>query len=139
MPDLHRLLPFAVAAVLGTAIGAPARAAGDPLAPYRGRNRIVVALAASPADPGLAEQRRLFAGLGAGARDRDLVLVEATDGTPAGAALRGRFGGGAGFKAVLVGKDGDEKLSAAAPLGRDALFPVIDAMPMRREEVSRRR
>lgn len=135
MPALHPLLLLAAAAV---AAAPPALAAGDPLAPYRWTSRVLVALAPSGADAALAAQRRIFADLGAAARERDLVLVEATDDTPRGAALRRRFGGD-GFRAVLVGKDGGEKLSAAAPLGRDALFPLIDAMPMRQDEMARRR
>lgn len=136
MPALSRLL--LLAAVAAAPLAAPAFGAGDPLAPYRWRSRVLVALAPSPADAALAAQRRLFAGLGVAARERDLVLVEATDDTPRGAALRRRFGG-EGFRAVLIGKDGGEKLSAAEPLGADALFPLIDSMPMRQDEMSRRR
>lgn len=134
MAGLSRFL--FLAAVATQPFGA-ARAAGDPLAVYRGTHRVVVALAPSPADPALAEQRRMFDRLGAEGRARDLVLVVATDGTPEGVALRRRFGGGGGFRAVLVGKDGAEKLGSGVPLGRDTLFPLIDAMPMRREEMSR--
>ena len=131
------LLAAALAAPLLAALPpVPARAAADPLARYLWRYRIVVALAPSRADPALAAQRRAFAALGAGAGERDLVLVEATDDTPEGAALRRRFGGD-GFRSVLVGKDGGEKLAAARPLGRDDLFPTIDAMPMRRDEMGK--
>lgn len=130
----HLLMLAALAGVAAT----PAAAASDPLAAYRWKNRVVVALAPSAEDAALQAQRRLFAALGGAARERDLVLVVAVDGTPEGAALRGRFGG-TGFRAVLVGKDGGEKLSAAVPLGRDALFPLIDAMPMRQDEMAGRR
>lgn len=135
MSDLHRLLLLAAVTALPFA---PARAAGDPLAPYRWKNRVLVAMAPSRSDPSLVAQRRIVVDLGAAGRERDLVLVEATDDTPLGAALRRRFGGGTGFKVVLVGKDGSEKLAAAEPLGRAALFPLIDAMPMRRDEMRRR-
>lgn len=123
---------------LVVAAALPARAADDPLTRLRWNSRVVVALAPTRDDPGLAAQRRLFAALGAQGRERDLVLVEATDDTPEGAALRRRFGAGAGFVAILIGKDGGEKLRSHAPLGRDALFPLIDAMPMRRQEMTRR-
>lgn len=136
MPTLSRTL---LAAALAALPALPAGAAGDPLAAHRWRSRVVVALAPSPADPALAAQRRIFAALGSAARERDLVLVVAIDGTSDGDALRRRFGGGPGFRAVLVGKDGGEKLASAAPLGREALLPLIDAMPMRRDEMSRRR
>ncbi len=128
----------AAAALLAALSPGLASAAADPLAAHRWAHRVVVALAPSAADPKLREQRRLFDALGAEGRDRDLVLVEATDDTPQGAALRRRFGGGSGFRAVLIGKDGGEKLGSAAPLRREDLFPVIDAMPMRLEEMTRR-
>ncbi len=116
----------------------PSRASEDPLARFRWQSRVVVALAPARGDPALLAQRRLFAALGADGRERDLVLVEATGDTPEGAALRRRFGAVAGFEAILVGKDGGEKLRSPAPLDRDALLPLIDAMPMRRLETTRR-
>ena len=128
-----------LAAALAVLPALSAQAAGDPLAAHRWKRRVVVALSPSAHDPALAAQRRLFAALGTEARERDLVLVAVTDGTPAGDALRRRFGGGPGFRAILVGKDGGEKLSSAAPLGRESLLPLIDTMPMRRDEMSRRR
>lgn len=127
---------LAVAAVWVAMPVGPAQAAGDPLQPYRWKNRVVVALAPTIDNPALQDQRRIFRDFGAEARDRDLVLVEATDDTPRGAALRRRFGGGPGFRAVLIGKDGGEKLASGTPLRRDDLFPVIDAMPMRQDEMS---
>ena len=110
--------------------------AKDPLATYRRAYRVVVALAPSRRDPDLAVQRRIFAALWAAAAERDLVLATYDDATPEGATLRRRFGG-TGFRAILVGKDGEEKISSGRPLDRDALFPTIDAMPMRRQEMRR--
>ncbi len=117
----------------------PARASPDPLSAHRWKHRVVVSLASSPADPMAAEQRRIFATIGPGARERDLVLLEATGDTPEARALRGRFGFDGRFRAVLVGKDGGEKLGADRPVGPDDLFPLIDAMPMRQDEMARRR
>jgi hypothetical protein len=127
---------FVLAAGLAALPLSSAQATGDPLQPYRWNSRVLVALAPSPNDPALQDQRRIFHGFGAEGRDRDLVLVQAIDGTPEGDALRRRFGGGAGFRAILVGKDGGEKLKSGAPLHREDLFPLIDAMPMRRQEMS---
>jgi hypothetical protein len=51
-------------------------------------------------------------------------------------ALRGRFGvTGNSFAAILVGKDGTEKLRHDAPVTAAKLFATIDAMPMRRREM----
>jgi hypothetical protein len=65
------------------------------------------------------------------------VLATYDDATPEGATLRRRFGG-TRFRAILVGKDGEEKISSDLPLDRDALLPTIDAMPMRRQEMRRK-
>lgn len=130
MTDLHPTLFWAALAILAAG---PAQA-GDPLARYRDTHRVVLAMAADRSDPALARQRRLFAALGHEARERDLALVEVTDDMPEGTALRRRFGG-AGFRAVLIGKDGGDKLVSDAPLGRDTLLATIDAMPMRRREM----
>ncbi len=92
-----------------------------PLTTYRRAYRVVVALTPSRRDPDLAVQRRIFAALGAAAAERDLVLATYDDATPEGATLRRRFGG-TGFRAILVGKDGDEK-SSGRPLDADALLP----------------
>ena len=67
------------------------------------------------------------------------MLVVGSGDEPGARALRQAFDVGPdGFRAGLVGKDGGAKLSADAPLGPDRLFPVIDAMPMRQDETSRR-
>jgi hypothetical protein len=56
--------------------------------------------------------------------------------TPEARALRAQLSLPAGeFRAVLVGKDGGAKLTAAAPIPPQKLFATIDAMPMRRGEI----
>lgn len=39
------------------------------------------------------------------------------------------------FRAILIGKDGGQKLSSAEPVSAARLFSTIDAMPMRRDEI----
>ncbi len=130
------LLPPLLAAVGLLAIPATGLATTlDPLAPYRWSARVVVASAPSADDPELARQRAVFAQMGRQATVRDLVLVEAVGDGATARALRDALGIGArGFTAVLVGKDGGAKLRAAHPLDAAALFPLIDAMPMRQQE-----
>lgn len=41
------------------------------------------------------------------------------------------------FCAILIGKDGGEKLRSAKPLPVDNLFETIDAMPMRKQEMKK--
>jgi hypothetical protein len=116
-----------------------AAAGEDPLAAELWRRRVLLVSASSAADARVVEQRRIFAALGREARDRDLVLVEALGDAPRARALRQKFDLQAtDFRVLLIGKDGGEKLSSATPLGDGQLFPVIDAMPMRQEEMRRR-
>jgi len=42
------------------------------------------------------------------------------------------------FRVRLVGKDGSVKLDRGEPVGTTTLFSLIDAMPMRRAEMSGR-
>ena len=113
----------------------PALAAEDPLASYRGKTRLLVVLAASDADPELKAQRQLYTSEKEGNRERDLVIVEALDGTDLGRTLRRRFEVQAGeFRAILVGKDGGAKLRSASPISSEKLFAEIDKMPMRQDE-----
>ncbi len=45
----------------------------------------------------------------------------------------------ASFEFILVGKDGGEKLRADTVVGMQQLFSVIDAMPMRKDEMKQSR
>lgn len=109
------------------------------LASYRWTSRILVVFAPRAAHPGLIEQRRLYRAMGNGAHERDLVLVEEVGASPEAGAVRARFGVDNGFAVLLIGKDGGEKLRSDRPLDEAALFPVIDAMPMRQAERQRQR
>ncbi len=133
--------PFLAAALLALAtvhagLTPAAASAPDPLSRHRWTDRVLVVSALRPDDPLLASQRQAFRAMRAGARERDLVLVEAVGDGPDARGIRERLGlDPSAFQAVLVGKDGGAKLRSAGVLGPDALFPLIDAMPMRREEM----
>jgi hypothetical protein len=60
----------------------------------------------------------------AGLKERDLEVITQTS-APA-------------FRVRLVGKDGGVKLDRNTPMTTDELFTIIDAMPMRQDEVSNR-
>lgn len=132
--------PLAVAVLAAAFVLAASGSAGaGPLAEYRWKNRVLVVTALRPQEPKLAQQRAVFAAMRAGAAERDLVLIVAVGDEPAARAIRQALGLGAdAFRAVLVGKDGGVKLSADTPLGPDQLFPLIDTMPMRRDEMDRK-
>ena len=42
-----------------------------------------------------------------------------------------------GFTAILVGKDGEEKMRSQIPITAAKLFEAIDVMPMRRQEMQK--
>ena len=132
---------FVVLAGMGVlaVMTAPAEALGhNPLGDHLSRDRVLILSAPRETDPLVDVQRHSFTAMRWGARDRDLVLVEAIGSSPEAMRLRQAFAiESQAFEAVLVGKDGGVKLRSAIPLGPDRLFPVIDAMPMRREEMSR--
>jgi len=112
--------------------------ANDPLAEHLGRSRVVVVFGARPDDPRVAQQGRIIASMGAGARERNLSLIELLGSTPVTSAMRARLRvQEGGFHAVLVGKDGDPKLSSFDPISASELTTTIDAMPMRQEEMRR--
>ncbi|HEY0780730.1 MAG TPA: DUF4174 domain-containing protein [Gemmatirosa sp.] len=120
------------------------------LARYRDRKRVLLLFASVAADPSLAAEDAALRTRAAGVEDRDLVVVRVletgtstADGQPLGtgdaAALRRRLRVEAGrFTAVLVGKDGHVAMRSHEPVVAGKLFPTIDAMPMRREEMRRR-
>ena len=116
----------------------PARPAADPLESARGQRRLLVVVA-DEGHPMLLEQRRIVASNRAGFAERDLFLVDVASAGGDAGRLQERFGAGpAGFRAVLVGKDGGAKLTADQPLDAPQLFATIDAMPMRQEEMRER-
>ena len=131
LPLLAALAPWLLA------IAGPAAAAPDPLAAHRWKARVLLVLAEDGSEAKLREQRNIFRDMGRDARERDLALVVVTGTAPDAVALRRRFGVGPGFHALLIGKDGGAKLTADAPLRPDALLQLIDAMPMRRDEMGR--
>ncbi len=138
IPSALHLASFGLAALLATAVS-PSLSAATPLADLQGRARALVVAAPSGEDARLLRQRAVFAAMAGGARERDLVLVEAVGDTSEANAIRSALAiDPRAFAAVLVGKDGGAKLRSATVLGPEQLFPTIDAMPMRRNEMRRR-
>ena len=116
---------------------AVALAASPSIAQMKWERRVLIVSAPTAADPTLAEQRRILAGWKTNAAARDLTIVEVVGdqvrgaGDPA-ASLRRKYHISASFTAVLIGKDGGEKLRSAKPFPAAALEATIDAMPMRK-------
>lgn len=126
----------------GLTLGAAATAlaaAPDPLAGYRWKARLLVVIAPGEGDASLARQRAIFEEAARSNAERDLVLIEGVGSGEAARDLRRRFRVvERDFAAILVGKDGGEKLRSSSPLAAERLHETIDAMPMRRDEMRRR-
>ncbi|MES3099522.1 DUF4174 domain-containing protein [Sphingomonas faeni] len=114
-----------------------ALAASPTVAQMKWERRILIVSAATAGDAELAEQRRILAAWKTNASARDLTIVEIVGDTVRGAgdpaaALRRKYHLPATFTAILIGKDGGEKLRSAKPFPAAALEATIDAMPMRK-------
>jgi hypothetical protein len=116
---------------------AVALAASPSIAQMRWERRVLIVAAPSAEDASLAEQRRVLAGWKAKGDDRDLTIVEIVGDQVRGASdsaatIRRKYRLPATFTAILIGKDGGEKLRSAKPFPAAALEATIDAMPMRK-------
>jgi hypothetical protein len=116
------------------------------LAGLRDRARPLLVFAPDAGDARLQEQLKAISDNAAEAADRDLVVVALpVAGEPAtetkltpedAAAARRRFHVKPDqFLVILIGKDGGEKLRSEKPIPLERLRTLIDAMPMRKEEM----
>ena len=126
----------------------PAQTPASPttLAQLRDNFRPLLLFAPNPDDPSLLAQLHELKDDAPGLTSRQVLLIaipfnnpSPTDVTlaPADAlAARRRFHVPPGdFTAILLGKDGGEKLRSARPLSFAKLRDTIDAMPMRQQEM----
>ena len=134
--------------VTGAAAVGPAQAMAAELSDYRWESRPLLLFAPTDSDPRLVETMRRIEARRCDCVDRDIVLGRiVTEGTstldghvvdPTQAQrLVSEFGIGAdSFSVVLIGKDGGEKLRVAGIPDLQAIYAVIDGMPMRARETS---
>ena len=116
---------------------AVALAAAPTIAQMKWERRVLIVAAPSPDDAALAEQRRILASWTTKAEARDLSIVEVVGDQVRGAAdtaaqIRRKYRVPVAFTAILIGKDGGEKLRSSKPFAAAVLEQTIDAMPMRR-------
>ena len=138
-------------AVIFLATGAvlmPARAVAAELSDYLWQSRPLLVFAPTGNDPRLVETMRRIEASRCDFADRDMVLGRiVTDGTSTldghvvdteqAQRLRSEFGISANsFSVVLIGKDGGEKLRVNDIPDLQAIYAVIDGMPMRGSEMS---
>ncbi len=116
---------------------AVALAASPTVAQMKWERRVLIVSAPTAGDATRAEQRRILAAWKADAATRDLSIVEiigdrVRGASDSAAALRRKYHLPTSFTAILIGKDGGEKLRSAKPFPAAALEATIDAMPMRK-------
>lgn len=128
------------------------------LASLKDKNRVLLVFAPTDQSPDFQKQYSLLDHHAQEMKDRDLVLIPvlvhvgqaigpdtlrtihppvASDASQI--ELRRRFAVPTGeFTIILIGKDGGEKLRQHTPITAEKLNAMIDAMPMRREEMDAR-
>lgn len=108
----------------GCAGGLSSPEAGLPdLSAHQWRHRVLIIDTPTQQSAEYLQQNAALAAASAGLQERDVKIV-----TQAAKIFRVR----------LVGKDGGVKLDRGVPVDVATLFALIDAMPMRRSEMSRR-
>lgn len=116
-----------------TILGVVSAGAADAIAQYHWRNRVLVILAPRAGDEAFETQKNAFERARDEYNERDLVVLTEPDGD---GPLHRRFHVPAGeFRVLLIGKDGHTALERPRPVGNQDLFGLIDAMPMRRQEM----
>ena len=138
---------LAVVLVAGAAL-MPARAVAAELGDYLWVGRPLLLFAPTDSDPRLVETVRRIEASRCDFVDRDMVLgrivtqgASTLDGHVVGTnqaqRLISKFGISTdSFSVVLIGKDGGEKLRVADVPDLQAIYAVIDGMPMRARETS---
>lgn len=98
--------------------------------------RILLLLSPTADDVALVHQRRDLAEDPAGLAERDVQVIEVIGEAPrpAGIGTVIRDIPADRFRALLIGRDGGEKLRSLRPVPLRVLFETIDAMPMRQAE-----
>jgi len=126
----------------------PAQAMAAELSDYLWERRPLLLFAPAESDPRLVETMRRIEASRCDFADRDMVLGRiVTEGTSTldghvvdtsqAQRLVSEFGiGPDSFSVVLIGKDGGEKLRVAGIPDVQAIYAVIDGMPMRARERS---
>jgi Domain of unknown function (DUF4174) len=116
-----------------------AHAEPGPLSNLRWKERILVVVGPAT-QANAAAQNRIFKDAAKGMSERDVTLIDASGPDPRSVAIRKSLSvDNDRFAVFLVGKDGNVALSSEKPLSADYLFQRIDAMPMRRDEIDRKR
>ena len=107
--------------------------AQETLDQYRWTNRPVLLFAPSESDEAYRLQMKILEADRSGLAERD-ILVLGDIGDLGSGQLRETLQIDE-FEIILIGKDGGVKLRSKMPISLEELFSLIDAMPMRRQEM----
>ena len=140
-------------ALTGTASALPQKSLPKQinLKTYRDKSRLWIVFAPSSEDKRARLQQKLWskAERSTNLKERDLVTFTVFEkgksmgdgeriSERAAKRLRTKFRVPQGaFRAILIGKDGGEKYRATKPITSQMVFGMIDAMPMRKQEMRR--
>jgi hypothetical protein len=110
-----------------------------PFDEFRWSKRVLVVVA--PASDAAAEaQRRIYQQAAKGMSKRAIVLIDVRDDSARSRQIRSWLAtDGKRFRVFLIGKDGHTTISSETPLAAEDLFARVDAMPMRQDEMRRKR
>jgi hypothetical protein len=129
---MNPMIALASLILIAAGIIAPAAEAAS-LDRYRWTARPVLVFAPKPDDPRYIEQQDKLKNAAAGLTERDLIVIDVTNAIDP---LRSRFDiAEDAFTVILIGKDGGEKARWSQPIEPDAIFSLVDAMPMRIDEM----
>lgn len=138
---------FLFAVVLACAICGDQDARSMDLNQFQWKNRLLFIFAPQDGDPFFRTLQIQISDHHSELSERDLVVFKIFESGPSfmattriasqtAAALRNRFDAPPKrFTCILVGKDGGVKFRRSTPVNLKEIFDLIDAMPMRREEI----
>ena len=137
-------------AVLACALFGGQEALSMDLNQFQWKNRLLFIFAPEEGDSIFQALQSEILTLPDGISERDLVVFKILETGPSymettridpqtAAAIRTKFAAPLGqFTCILVGKDGGTKLKRHSPVKIKEVFDLIDAMPMRREEMRKK-
>lgn len=132
--------------VILTTLTAVMPVSANPLSAYHWKQRPLLVFAATENDDRLESLRRALSERRCDLAERDMIVIEVLGEERAGDGLRSADATAAElrrrfdvednvFAVILVGKDSGEKLRSRDVPDLDAVFSLIDGMPMRRREM----
>ena len=99
-----------------------------------GHKRMVELYTHAANDPLYLNQLKLLSADQQGLDERDIIIKKFVIDKHNVSSFKNKSVG-ENFTVILVGKDGGEKYRSDQPLSQKKLYAIIDAMPMRREEM----